>query len=857
MSNPTYDTIDNPYDQFMQRAELSSDVGSNLVVSPSDTGSGDVSSGGGESSGPGAGTQVESPGDLPEGVVQSNNLDNLFIKSWIKSNNYQPKIRGFYIDGVTGYIECRDFYSNNIIVEGGTLAGWRISSGYIYKLASGTPTVTPSSGIVLASGNTGIIIYETTKKRVELGYLSAGVYGLKGYASDGTTVIFEMSGTQQKLAGWNFTDKVIRSGTTDANSNVLIDSENSLLRLGPTTGNYLSMDGANLRIRSSNYTAGQTGFNITPEKAEFGDVKVRGEIQSAIMAYQQITATAGTRETWKSGGKLLNDVTSVASPTTFNVDIQDPDFGHVQLFAASDIIRIKDGVKDNWFTISSVSNQTTFYRYVCTLSNGSPTAFKAGASVIDYGQSGQGGLVETADASNGPYMKVINHAGSPWSTMDTKVMVGNLFDKTGVTEYGIWIKSGAAYIAGYRLFEAVVNADGTGDYTTLEDAVTAGKTRIFVRNGTYNLSANISITANNTIITGESRDGVVFTDSGVTKHKITVTANNCILTNFSKTEGPSTEYAINLDGDDNTITGLSLTDGGTTGQGIYLSANCDRCVIERNKIVTAKYQIMCAGGSYNLVKDNYTEATVGGGGVSNITVDTSALKTVVTNNRNISGYDGYLISCAGVQNLISNNYCYNSKTTSSPTGIYVTGVHNIVTANFVEGCYYGIYADTYYAIQVIGNQCKGQGLIGIYVSGNTTAAYGYSTINDNVVYDPGTDGIYLFRAVRTIFNGNAVYGASRSGFRQDTGYEIDNCIFSNNIVGETGATSHGYYFAVEHQRNCVFLGNLAYGNTNRGFYLQLLESCTVVGNVSSNNGSADSVLDGGGALSQIANNVFI
>src|SRR3990167_2191593 len=123
----------------------------------------------------------------------------------------------------------------------GNIGGWNLADGYIYNLQSGTPTAAPNDGLVLASGDEGIIVYEDTAERVRLGFLSAGVYGVRGFATNGTTVIFEFSDTRQVIGGWNFTDTVLRTGATDAASNVLIDSANSLMRLGPTTGSSITI----------------------------------------------------------------------------------------------------------------------------------------------------------------------------------------------------------------------------------------------------------------------------------------------------------------------------------------------------------------------------------------------------------------------------------------------------------------------------------------------------------------------------------------------------------------------------------------------------------------------------------------
>ena len=59
----------------------------------------------------------------------------------------------------------------SLTATSGAIGGWNITSGYIYNLVSGTPTSSPSDGLVLASGNEALIVYENTQTRVEVGYL--------------------------------------------------------------------------------------------------------------------------------------------------------------------------------------------------------------------------------------------------------------------------------------------------------------------------------------------------------------------------------------------------------------------------------------------------------------------------------------------------------------------------------------------------------------------------------------------------------------------------------------------------------------------------------------------------------------
>ncbi len=183
-------------------------------------------------------------------------------------------------------------------------------------------------------------------------------------------------------------------------------------------------------IQSNPFTSGLIGFRIDDNVAEFNNVRVRGEIHAAVFVYDEIHALSGAFGVFYSAGVLLNDVTTLSSPSLFNVDIKDPDTGHAQLFEANDILRIKDGSgSDNWMHVDTVSNQGTFFRYGCELESGTPTTFRAGAAVVDYGLSGQGFIMMTAyDGTSGSdaNLTMATHSGSPWSGQDIQLRLGNL-----------------------------------------------------------------------------------------------------------------------------------------------------------------------------------------------------------------------------------------------------------------------------------------------------------------------------------------------------------------------------------------------------------------------------------------------
>jgi len=89
-----YESIDLPYNNNMQRGGNSNSV----EITPS-TGFGVAE---------GSGSSDSGGGSSGEGVVlrAGQELTDVWVATWLKSRNFQPKTQGFMIDGKTGYIEC-------------------------------------------------------------------------------------------------------------------------------------------------------------------------------------------------------------------------------------------------------------------------------------------------------------------------------------------------------------------------------------------------------------------------------------------------------------------------------------------------------------------------------------------------------------------------------------------------------------------------------------------------------------------------------------------------------------------------------------------------------------------------------
>lgn len=285
----------------------------------------------------------------------------------------------------------------------GTIGGWTINATSITDVAG---TVGLSSAVT-AGDDIRFWAGHATPASAPFRITEAGVIT----ASSGT------------VGGWNLSTTVLRSGATDAASNVLIDSANSLIRLGPTTGDYITVDGANLRIRSSNYVSGfaGAGFTLEPDLLEVGNIACRGLLRTYVLQKDILSVNAGSLVVAPGADVLDADMTALDS-STLTVK-------GTATFAVGDILRIKDGTNDEWLEVTNIGSAPTYTvtrdKAAAYGANSNP-AWTQGASVVNYGQSGDGGLYLTASDTNNPYLSVYTHAGSPWSTLTTQLRIGNL-----------------------------------------------------------------------------------------------------------------------------------------------------------------------------------------------------------------------------------------------------------------------------------------------------------------------------------------------------------------------------------------------------------------------------------------------
>ena len=323
---------------------------------------------------------------------------------------------------------------------------------------------------------------------MRLGSFFAGTYDFWGGNAvidhaDTKIVLGNLDGTP-KIALGTSADAITYAGTqagffVDGDGYMRVGSSTHGLRFNPVSGvldvptkvkvgdsTYIDIDGVNARIRSSNYVSGVfgAGFTLEPDLLEVGNIAARGIIRTAVFQKDVVSAIGGNLAVLPAD--LLN--------ATMSADDDDDDFVRIteagdtriteavdtriiegyavltiegnETFASGDIVRIKDGTYDEWIEIGLIDD-APIYSVIRDkagdYADGSNPEWPKGASVVNYGGSGDGGIYMTASDTNAPYLSIFTHAGEPWDTITTHIREGNL---NGYAGYETDIYGWASYI---------------------------------------------------------------------------------------------------------------------------------------------------------------------------------------------------------------------------------------------------------------------------------------------------------------------------------------------------------------------------------------------------------------------------
>ena len=458
-------------------------------------------------------------------------------------------------------------------------------------------------------------------------------------------------------------------------------------------------------------------------------------------------------------------------------------------------------------------------------------------------------------------------------------------------------------LKGLNQFSVV--ASSNGDYSSLKAAIDAGKTNIFIKNGTYNEIANIDLTNDNTIIIGESKDGtrIVFPSN---YDGLRIYANYCQISYL-------TLDTLTNSGDAT----LVLGDGQVSGSPDTSVGNnnvIDNCIIKGGSETFAVY---IAGASYTIGDDTLTA----------FNNNDLQYNNKIINCYLYSSWNGDAFSFSLQKNgVFSNNYCEggriafymcresecnNNKIVNSlAQGIFVAAPcqDNVIIGNKIhisvssgikvqnqlehtpllanQGAFNNIISN---------NSIYGCNNTGIEITGTLSFEVRGNIISNNTISDVDNHGIYLQDAYANTIDGNTIKNARSDSTTYARGSGIymvqrvtNNNITNNTILDERAYTLHcaignredttctgnnisNNKIQAKNQERTIWIqsdetnivGNYISGGYYAGIYLNGASNCNVNGNVCKNNtNQADSSyyeiwVNSNGSNNNIGENVII
>jgi len=370
-----------------------------------------------------------------------------------------------------------------------------------------------------------------------------------------------------------------------------------------------------------------------------------------------------------------------------------------------------------------------------------------------------------------------------------------------------------------QVAECVVAPEG-GDYTTIQDALNAGKKRIYIKAGTYIIpSPGISLTSDNIELYGEDKESVILKAQGGTDQDFYVL-------NISAAVKGIVLKSLTIDANKDEQSGEEPSVGGILISGAVTDLLITDCKILNTASASGIY-IASSGANNVKIINNFFDGITSYSGISN-----SASENLFTDNIFQNSYGG--ITSLGNDNIISNNLVKNCT-----FGIYLQGDRNLVLGNLCKSnSRVGINVSSGKHQLVVGNKCYlngstykepgidigskvsdcsvvGNVCVGNYGPGIMTYASYRCTIIGNICALNGREGIRIRGSQFLTISGNSLYKNSQespgtySALLLDTVstyYSRYNVISSNTI----DATDSPYGIR-EADTNCnwnIYLGNV-------------------------------------------------
>jgi len=333
--------------------------------------------GGGDTSSSGGSVETN-PANLTSGEWLG---DVYIVDGFLRSKNYVATVAGWTInaDGSvefdSGYFRgditgASGTFSGTITATTGNIGGYSIGADYIKDAADSfglASTVTAGDDIRFWAGDTFANRATADFKVTEAGVVTASNLNMTGGAITGGTL--DIGGADATSLHFDINGNLwLGAATYNIATNPFAVSNAGVLRavsgtiggwtLGATTltATTLLLDAGNQKIESTNYVSGivGSGFHLDSNLLEVGNISARGLIRTAVFQ-KDVISTVGGNLAVLDGDVLDADMTALDSATMTTK-------GNTT-FAVGDILRIKDGVDDEWMEVAMIGTSTTIDSY--------------------------------------------------------------------------------------------------------------------------------------------------------------------------------------------------------------------------------------------------------------------------------------------------------------------------------------------------------------------------------------------------------------------------------------------------------------------------------------------------------------
>lgn len=405
------------------------------------------------------------------------------------------------------------------------------------------------------------------------------------------------------------------SGTTELNNATAPVRINPTgeMTLGDPTGVHLQLSGPNVRMRSSNFVTGVTGFNVDATLIEAQNILARGTMSGTVFRYDVVSATGG-RQIVANADALSTAMTALDASTLTTR-------GNVTL-AVNDILIIRaqssGGIQEEYLRVTAVGSAPTYSvtrDLAATYAANTNPAWPAGTVVVQQGVSDgaaafSGGWLElVGEASAGsdwPRISAFRRTGVIYSNSAEQVRLGNLNGYLGYVAdiYGLGVGTSGAGEANITIEPTNGLRIRTGT-TLLFQVDNAGAATI----GSFTLSATTISATNLSIISGAANVANITVGTGATAGGInSANAGTDIIFWGGDTfaNRAIAEFRVNAQGD---LVATSATINGSTisGQVFYGSGSDGAVTIAVNTTLTRNmyYSSLTINAGFTLFTAGY------------------------------------------------------------------------------------------------------------------------------------------------------------------------------------------------------------------------------------------------------------